>query len=90
LYATAVLLARGTLQLGEAFEAERLAEAHDGRTRRVGPARQLLGGLEGDFVEVIDDVLGHVLLRTREVVEAGLDVGGQRLVPAGLMRRAGG
>src|SRR5262249_48255505 len=61
--AAAVLLARGALQLGEALKAECLAEPHDGRARRVGAPRQLLGGLEGDLIEVVDDVLRDVLLR---------------------------
>ena len=51
------------LELRVALEPERLREAHDGRARRVGPARELLGGLEGHLVEVVDDVLGDVLLR---------------------------
>ena len=76
----AVLLARGLLQLREALEAERLREAHDRRGRRVRAARELLGRVEGDLVEVVDDVLRDVLLRARELVEARRDVGGQRLV----------
>ena len=67
----AVLLARGLLELGEALEAERLREAHDGARRGRGAARELLGGLEGGLVEVVDDVLRDVLLGARELVEAG-------------------
>ena len=70
------------LQLGEALEAERLREAHDGRARGVRAARELLGRLEGDLVEVVDDVLRDVLLGARELVEARLDVGRQGLVAA--------
>ena len=81
--AAAVLVARGLLELGEALEAERLREAHDGRGRRVGAAGELLGGLERGLVEVVDDVLRDVLLRARELVEARLDVGGQGLVAVG-------
>jgi hypothetical protein len=81
--ATAVLLARLALELGEALEAERLGEAHDGRARGVGAARQLLRRLKGGLVEVVDDVLRHVLLRARELVEAGGDVGRQGLVALG-------
>jgi hypothetical protein len=77
----AVFLARGLLELGEALEPERLREAHDGGRRGVGSARQRLGGLEGRLVEVVDDVLGDVLLGARELVEAVADVGGERLVP---------
>src|SRR5205085_9906068 len=84
-----ILLARGALQLGEALEPERLREAHDGRARGVGAAGQLLGGLEGRLVEVVDDVLRDVLLRARELVEPGLDVGGQRLVAAALVGQWG-
>ena len=79
----AVLLARGLLELREALEAERLREAHDGRARGVRAARELLGGLEGDLVEVVDDVLRDVLLGARELVEAGGDVGGEGLVALG-------
>ena len=79
----AVLLARRLLQLGEALEAERLREPHDRRGRRAGAARELLGGVEGDLVEMVDDVLGDVLLRARELVEARRDVGGKCLVAAG-------
>src|SRR3982750_3224787 len=79
-HAAAELLARGCLQLGEALEAERLREAHDGRARRVRAAGELLGGLEGDLVEVVDDVLRDVLLRAREVVEPGADVRREGLV----------
>ena len=84
--AAAVLVAGGLLELGEALEAERLREAHDGARGGVGPAGQLLGGLEGGLVEVVDDVLGDVLLRARELVEAGADVGRQRLVAVGGLR----
>ena len=38
--------------------------------RCVRAARELLGRVEGDLVEMIDDVLGDVLLRARELVEA--------------------
>ena len=91
LVASAVLLARGALQLREALEAERLGEAHDRRARGVRAARELLGGLEGDLVEMVDDVLRHILLGAREFVEARLDVGAQGLVTVGLVwRRRGG
>ncbi len=83
----AVFLARGRLQLGEALEAERLREAHDCGAGGVGAARQLLGRLEGGLVEMVDDVLRHVLLRARALVEARLDVLGQALV---LARAVGG
>ena len=59
----AVLLARRLLELREALEAERLAEAHDGRGGGVRAAGELLGGVEGDLVEMVDDVLRDVLLR---------------------------
>src|SRR4051812_19850423 len=85
----AVLLARGVLQLGEALEAQRLREADDRRARGVGAPRQLLGRLEGDLVEVVDDVLRHILLGARELVEARLDVGRQGLVAPSLVRRGG-
>jgi hypothetical protein len=39
-----------------------LREAHDGARRRVRAAGELLGGLEGDLVEVVDDLLRHILL----------------------------
>ena len=77
--AAAVLLDRRLLKLGIALEAERLREADDGRRRGVGAAGELLGGLEGGLVEVVDDVAGDVLLRARELVEAFGDVGGERL-----------
>jgi hypothetical protein len=76
----AVLVAGGLLELGEPLEAERLREAHDRARGRVGPAGQLLGGLEGGFVEVVDDVLRDVLLRSAEVVEARPDISRKRLV----------
>ena len=79
----AVLLARRLLQLGEALEPERLAEAHDGRGRGARAPRELLRGVERDFVEMIDHVLRDVLLRARELVEARGDVRGERLVAAG-------
>src|SRR4029077_20510925 len=84
--APAGLLARPTPELREALEAERLREAHDRRRRGVRSPRQLLGGLEGDLVEMVDDVLGHVLLLPRELVEASLDVGREGLVAGGLDR----
>src|SRR5919206_255932 len=84
--AAAELLARRRLQLGEALEAERLREAHDGRARRVRAPGELLGGLERDLVEVVDDVLRDVLLRARELVEPRTDVGREGLVAAGLVR----
>ena len=92
--AAAVLLDRGLLKLGVALEAERLREADDGRRRGVGAAGELLGGLEGGLVEVVDDVAGDVLLRARELVEAFGDVGRERLAvragrPAGGCRSAG-
>ena len=58
-----VLLDRRLLKLRVALEAERLGEAHDGRRGGVRPPGQLLGGLEGGLVEVVDDVAGDVLLR---------------------------
>ena len=72
--AALVLVARGILKLGKAFEAKRLREAHDGRARRVGSPRQLLGGLERGLLEMVDDVARDVLLRAREVLEALTDV----------------
>src|SRR5919112_6166544 len=84
--AAAVLLPRGALQLGEALEAERLREPHHRRARRVRAPGELLGGLEGDLVEVVDDVLRDVLLRARELVEPRLDVRREGLVAAGLVR----
>ncbi len=59
---TAVLVACRVLKVGKAVESERLTEPDDRRARRVGAARELLGGLEGDLVEVVDDVLRNVLL----------------------------
>src|SRR5207248_11318869 len=73
----AVLVAGGRLELREALEAERLGEADDRGARRVGPPRELLRGVEGGLVEVVDDVLPHVLLRAREVVEALTDLRGE-------------
>ena len=61
--AATVLVAGGLLELGEALEPERLREAHDGARGGAGAPGQLLGGLEGGLVEMIDDVLRHVLLR---------------------------
>ena len=61
--AAAVLVARGLLELGEAFEPERLGEADDGARGGVRAARELLSGLERGLVEVVDDVLRDVLLR---------------------------
>ncbi len=77
-----VFLAGRSLQLGEALEAERLGEAHDRRARGVGAAGQLLGGLEGGLVEVVDDVLRDVLLGAGALVEARLDVLREALVLA--------
>ena len=77
--AMAVLLDRRLLKLGIALEAERLGEADDRRGGGVGAAGELLGGLEGGLVEVVDDVAGDVLLGARELVEALGDVGGERL-----------
>ena len=88
--ARAVLLARGGLQLGEALEAERLREPHDGRGRGVGAPRELLRGVEGHLVEMVDDVLRDVLLRARELVEARRDVGRQVLVALCGGRHRGG
>src|SRR3954454_2644117 len=84
-----VLVARGALQLGEALEAERLREAHDGGARGVRAPRELLRGLEGRLVEVVDDVLRDVLLGARELVEPGLDVRGEGLVLGALVRQRG-
>ncbi len=75
-----VLFARGCLQLGKALEAERLGEAHDRGARGVGAASKLLRGLEGSLVEMVDDVLRHVLLRARAFLETALDVQGKALV----------
>ena len=83
----AVLVASGLLELGEALESERLREAHDGARGRAGAARELLRGLERRLVEMIDDVLRDVLLRARELVEAGADVRGQGLVAVGRLSR---
>jgi hypothetical protein len=58
-----VFLTRGVLELGEPVEAERLREADDRRARRVRPTGELLRSLERSLIEVIDDVLGDVLLR---------------------------
>jgi hypothetical protein len=58
----AIFVARRVLQVGEAVEAEGLAEPHDRRARGVRAARQLLGRLERHLVEMVDDVLRHVLL----------------------------
>jgi hypothetical protein len=76
--AAPVLVAGGGLKLGEALEAERLREAHDGRAGGVRAARELLGGVERRLLEVVDDVLADVLLRARELVEALADLGGER------------
>jgi hypothetical protein len=81
--AVAVLLDRSLLKLGVALEPERLGEADDRRGGGVGAAGKLLCGLEGGFVEVVDDVAGDVLLRTGELVEALGDVGGEGLAVAG-------
>src|SRR5262249_35766936 len=67
------------LELRVALEAERLREADHGRGRGAGAARELLGGLEGGLVEVVDDVAGDLLLRTGEVLEAIGDVARERL-----------
>src|ERR1700729_3894281 len=77
-----VLFACGGLQLGKALEAERLGEAHHGRAGSVGPAGKLLRGLKGRLVEMVHDVLRHVLLRTRALLEAALDVKRKALVLA--------
>ena len=61
--AAAVLVARGLLELGKAFEAERLGEADDGARGGVRAAGELLGGLERGLVEMVDDVLRDILLR---------------------------
>ena len=58
--------------------------------RGVRAARELLGGLEGDLVQVVDDVLRDVLLGARELVEPRLDVGGKGLVSAAAVGRGGG
>jgi hypothetical protein len=60
--ARAVLVACGGLELGETLEAERLREPDDRGRRRVGAARELLRGVEGGLIEVVDDVLADVLL----------------------------
>ena len=72
-----VLVARGRLKLGEALEAERLREPDDRRAGGVRPPRQLLRGVEGGLVEMVDDVLPDVLLRARELVEALADLLGE-------------
>src|SRR5207253_11056492 len=59
--------------LWEALEPERLGEPHDGARRGVGAAGELFSGLERGLVEMIDDVLGDVLLGTGEVVKARTD-----------------
>jgi hypothetical protein len=73
-----ILVLGRRLQLREAVEAERLGEADDRRARGVRPARELLRGVEGGLVEVVDDVLADVLLRARELVEALADLLRQR------------
>src|SRR5581483_5039498 len=85
-----VLVAGGLLELGEALEAERLREAHDRAGGGAGPARELLGGPECGLVQVVDDVLGDVLLRAGELVEAGADVGGESLMSLGRFRGGDG
>src|SRR5262249_30230619 len=75
-------LPRRRLQLRKPLEAERLGEAHHRGARSVGSAGELLGGLEGGLVEVVDDVLGDVLLRAGAVLVACADVFGQALVLA--------
>ena len=69
----AVLLAGCGLKFGEAFEAERLAEAHDGRRRSLDLRRELLGRLEGRLLEVVDDVERDVALGARAAVEVAAD-----------------
>ena len=84
--AAAVLVAGRLLELGEALEAERLGEPHDRARGRARPPRELLRGLERGLVEVVDDVLGDVLLRARELVEAGPDVRRQGLMAVAALR----
>ncbi len=72
--AAAILVAGGGLKLREALEPERLREAHDGRARSVRAARQLFGCRERGLVQMVDDVLAHVLLRAREFLEALADL----------------
>src|SRR4051794_709445 len=70
----AVLVTRGLLEFGKAFEAKCLAESHHRARGRARPPREFLGCLERRLVEVIDDVLRHILLRARELVEPSADV----------------
>ena len=86
----AVLVARRLLQLREALEAQGLREPDDGAGRGAGAARELLRGLKSGLVEVVDDVLRHVLLGARELVETRLDVGGESLTAARHLWRLGG
>src|SRR5436190_11375359 len=77
--AVAVLLDRGLLQLGIAVESKRLREAHHSRRGGAGTARKLFRREERRLVEMVDDVAGDILLRSRELVEALGDVSGQTL-----------
>src|SRR4029077_6178192 len=85
----AVLVARRLLQLREALEAQCLREPDDGAGRGAGPAREFLSGLKSGLVEVVDDVLRHVLLGARELVETRLDVGGESLTAVRHLWRLG-
>jgi hypothetical protein len=87
--AAPVFVAGGLLELGETLKAERLGEAHDGARRRAGAARKFLRGLKRRLVEVVDDVLRHVLLRAREPVKARADVGRQGLMTVRSVRNRG-
>ena len=74
-----VLVARGLLQLGEPSKPSACEKRTTVLDESSAPG-QLLGRLEGRLVEMVDDVLGDILLRARELVEAGPYVGGERLV----------
>jgi hypothetical protein len=73
-----VLVAGGRLKLGEAVEAECLGEPHDGRAGGVRPPGELLGGVEGGLLQMVDDVLADVLLGAAEFLEALANLLGQR------------
>src|SRR5438270_581108 len=67
----AVFIPSGLLKLWEPFEPERLRETNNGARGGVRPPGELLSSLERGLVQMVNDVLGHVLLRARELVEAG-------------------
>jgi len=66
---------RAAVRVRDAEEVTR--EADDRRRRRVRAPRQLLRGVEGGLVEVVDYVLADVLLGARERLEALADLGRQ-------------